>query len=196
MVIALLVLVALLAFANGANDNCKGVATLVGFGAARPRQALLWAAATTALGAVVSFFLAGGLIKGFSTGLFAKDAPLAGNAAFFVAVVAGAFGWVILATRTGMPVSTTHAIVGALTGAGKLSFRRGRSPGQPEQGRAVRPEGPRRVCRPHRLRRAERHVVHVDDVDPPVRRVPQHVQLAEVQADQPAEGPDALALAE
>jgi phosphate/sulfate permease len=32
MIVALLVLVALLAYANGSNDSSKGVATLVGFG--------------------------------------------------------------------------------------------------------------------------------------------------------------------
>ena len=123
MVVAILLLVALLAFANGANDNCKGVATLVGFGTARPRQALVWAALTTAVGAVVSLWLAGGLIKSFSSGLFARGTPLDGW--FFVAVLAGAFGWVILATVTGMPVSTTHAITGGLTGAGLVALSAG-----------------------------------------------------------------------
>ena len=123
MLIALLILVALLAFANGANDNCKGVATLVGFGAAKPRQALAWAAVTTAIGAGVSFWLAGGLIKSFSTGLFARGTPLDGW--FFVAVLAGAFGWVIIATLTGMPVSTTHAITGGLVGSGLVAFSTG-----------------------------------------------------------------------
>lgn len=118
--LAILLLVSLLAFANGANDNCKGVATLVGFGAARPRQALAFATLTTAAGALLSFWLAGGLIKSFSTGLFAAGTPLA--ASFFVAVLAGAFGWVILATVTGMPVSTTHAIVGGLVGAGLVAW--------------------------------------------------------------------------
>src|SRR5439155_14037323 len=32
------------------------------------------------------------------------------------------FGWVIFATFTGLPVSTTHAITGALTGAGLIAF--------------------------------------------------------------------------
>jgi len=41
MSIVLLCLVATLAFANGSNDNGKGVATLVGFGAARPHRAWL-----------------------------------------------------------------------------------------------------------------------------------------------------------
>lgn len=117
---AIVLLVALLAFANGANDNCKGVATLVGYGAAKPRQALIWAAVTTAVGAGVSFWLARGLIKSFSTGLFVAGAPL--DPTFFIAVLAGAFGWVILATVLGLPVSTTHAITGALTGAGLVAF--------------------------------------------------------------------------
>jgi PiT family inorganic phosphate transporter len=120
MTAALLLFVALLAFANGANDNCKGVATLVGYGAAAPRRALAWATFTTALGSVFSFFVAGGLIKSFSTGLFLKGTPL--DTPFYLAVLAGAFGWVMFATRSGLPVSTTHAITGALTGAGLVAF--------------------------------------------------------------------------
>src|SRR5205085_2453332 len=117
----LVLLVALLAFANGSNDNGKGVATLVGFGVARPFQALLYATAATAVGGVVSFWLAGGLLKGFSGGwLFAGGVTL--DQKFYAAVLIGACGWVLLATRTGMPVSTTHAIVGALCGAGLVGF--------------------------------------------------------------------------
>jgi PiT family inorganic phosphate transporter len=123
MTVWLLVLVALLAYANGSNDNSKGVATLVGYGAATPRRALLYAALTTAIGAAVSFIYSGGLLKSFSTGLFA---PATGglNLAFFMAVLLGAFGWVILATFTGLPVSTTHAIMGSLIGAGLVSVGR------------------------------------------------------------------------
>ena len=43
MTIALVVFVGLLAFANGSNDNGKGVATMVGFGVAKPFHALLFA---------------------------------------------------------------------------------------------------------------------------------------------------------
>jgi inorganic phosphate transporter, PiT family len=120
MDLLVLLLVALLAFANGANDSGKGVATLVGLGAARPRTALLWATGTTAAGAGASLWLAGGLVKSFSTGLFAAGTAL--DAPFYAAVLAGACGWVLLATVTGMPVSTTHAITGALTGAGLVAF--------------------------------------------------------------------------
>src|SRR3954465_15808154 len=76
MTIILLALVALLAFANGANDNCKGVATLVGFGAATPRRAMIYATATTLVGAIISLWFSGGLIKTFSTGLFAAGTSL------------------------------------------------------------------------------------------------------------------------
>ena len=121
MTILLIVLVAVLAFANGSNDNCKGVATLVGFGAAKPLQALIYATATTAVGGLVSFFVAKGLLKSFTGDwLFIKGVVL--DQKFYIAVLVGACGWVLLATKTGMPVSTTHAIVGALTGSGLMTF--------------------------------------------------------------------------
>jgi inorganic phosphate transporter, PiT family len=122
LVILLLVLAALLAFANGANDNGKGVATLVGYGAATPGRALAYATGTTLLGAAASFWFSAGLLESFSTGLFAAGTPL--GQAFFVAVLIGAFGWVIVATFTGLPVSTTHAIAGSLIGAGLVAFGR------------------------------------------------------------------------
>ncbi len=47
----------LLAFVNGANDNLKGMATLVGSGTLRYRQALGLATASTALGSLSSNLL-------------------------------------------------------------------------------------------------------------------------------------------
>jgi len=123
-VILVVLLVALLSCANGANDNSKGVATLVGFGTATPRQALRWATVTTALGAGFSFLVAGGMIEAFKTKLFQPGTRV--TPVFFVAVLLGAIGWVLFATRTGMPVSTTHAIIGGLVGAGLVAFGRER----------------------------------------------------------------------
>src|SRR4051812_26717426 len=124
VIITVVILVAALSYANGANDNSKGVATLVGFGAATPRQALLWATATTAVGAGFSFLVAGGMVEAFKAMLFVPGTPL--GSTFFIAVLVGAIGWVMFATRTGLPVSTTHAIVGGLIGAGLVAFGRDR----------------------------------------------------------------------
>lgn len=120
MTIALLLLVALLAYANGSNDNSKGVATLVGYGAASERAALLYATLATLEGAIVSFWFSGGMLKKFSTGLFTNGVTL--GPTFYIAVLIGSIGWVAFATQTGLPVSTTHAILGSLLGAGLVAF--------------------------------------------------------------------------
>ncbi len=116
MALLILALAGGLAFANGANDNCKGVATLVGFGAVTPRGALLWAAVTTAAGSAVGFLLAHGLLETFRAGSVAGGEAL--PPVFYAAVLSGAVAWVLFATATGLPVSTTHAITGGLVGAG------------------------------------------------------------------------------
>ena len=116
MEVVVLALAALLAFANGANDNSKGVATLVGYGAAAPSTALAWAAVTTATGAAIGALIGGRLVKAFRAGFI--DGGEALSPEFFAAVLAGAFAWVLFATFTGLPVSTTHSILGGLVGAG------------------------------------------------------------------------------
>ena len=113
----LIAVVAVLAYANGANDNFKGVATLVGSRTIDYRRALQWATVTTFAGSLTALWLSAGLVKAFSgTGLV--PAPLTSDPAFLLAVGLGAAVTVILATRTGLPISTTHALTGALVGAG------------------------------------------------------------------------------
>jgi PiT family inorganic phosphate transporter len=118
MVIAIVVLSGLLlAFANGANDNFKGVATLFGSGTTDYRRALAWATVTTFLGSLAAVLLAGRLLTNFSgTGLV--DDSLVANADYTAAVALGAGLTVLLATRLGMPISTTHGLIGSLVGAG------------------------------------------------------------------------------
>ena len=118
MVLAIVLLTALcLAYANGANDNFKGVATLFGSGTANYRGALAWATLTTFLGSLTAVFLAEQLLKSFS-GRGLVDKSLTSDPRYLAAVALGAGLTVLLATRVGMPVSTTHALVGALVGAG------------------------------------------------------------------------------
>lgn len=110
------ILVAALAAANGSNDVPKGVATLAGAGVTKYRTAIIWGTVTTLAGCICSLALADKMTKLFSKGIVTA-AP---TEAFAVAVLAGAVSWVALATVLRLPVSTTHALIGALLGAGLL----------------------------------------------------------------------------
>lgn len=121
MLIALLVLATcFVAFANGANDNSKGVASLYGTGTTSLRVAVGWGTAATLAGALASLFLAQGLLKTFSGRGLVPDA-LVQSPAFVLAVALGTALTTFLATRLSFPVSTTHALTGALVGAGMAS---------------------------------------------------------------------------
>jgi PiT family inorganic phosphate transporter len=121
MVAALIVVsVVALAWWNGANDNFKGVATLYGSGAASYRTALGWATVAQIAGSSLATLLAAGLIKTFSAKGLVPDA-VAADPGFLGAVAIGGMATVLIATMIGMPVSTTHALVGALMGAGLVA---------------------------------------------------------------------------
>lgn len=109
-----------LAYANGANDNFKGVATLYGSRTLGYRGAIALATLATFAGAVCAIFLAHGLVASFS-GKGLVPAGTAGTADFLMAVGLGAAAAVMLATRLGLPISTTHGLVGGLLGAGLMA---------------------------------------------------------------------------
>ncbi|WP_333874466.1 inorganic phosphate transporter [Methylobacter sp.] len=120
MATVLFITVCFLAYANGANDNFKGVATLFGSGMANYRLALSWATLTTLAGSSCALFLAQTLMVKFSGKGLASD-QLIQSLPFMVAVAGGAGMTVILATRFGFPVSTTHALLGAMVGSTLLA---------------------------------------------------------------------------
>jgi PiT family inorganic phosphate transporter len=113
-------LVLVLAFANGTNDVSKAIATLVGSGVTDYRTALTWGTVWTVLGAGLSAFVATAMVRTFSQGLLEPGTVL--PATLGLSVLAGAMVWVLIASRTGMPVSTTHALTGAIVGAGLMAF--------------------------------------------------------------------------
>jgi len=114
--IALVLLAGLLAFANGSNDISKSISTLVGAGVTNARAAVVWGALWTVAGAAAAAFVSQALVATFSGAGFLSGGRL--PTAFPAAVAIGAICWVLFASRTGLPVSTTHAIAGALAGAG------------------------------------------------------------------------------
>jgi len=104
-----------LAFANGGNDVSKGVATLVGSGRASYRRAIAWGTLWTAVGGGAALIISVGLVKAFTSALVGP--ALLASPAFPLAIAMGAAAWVLLASATGLPVSTTHALTGAIIGA-------------------------------------------------------------------------------
>lgn len=115
---------AALAFANGANDNYKGVATLEGSATTSYRRALGWATVTTLAGSLAAVWLARGLLAAFSgKGLVPAEVVAEPSFAGSVGLAAGLT--VLLATRIGFPISTTHALIGGLVGAGLLASEAG-----------------------------------------------------------------------
>ena len=121
MLVALLILAAgCVAFTNGATANCKGVASLYGSGTTSLRVAVWWGTVTTFAGGIAALFFAQGLLKTFSGRGLVPDA-LAQSPEFVTAVALGAAFTSFLATRLSFPVSTTHALTGALVGAGLAS---------------------------------------------------------------------------
>ena len=116
----LFIAVLFLSFSNGSNDNFKGVATLFGSATTDYRKAINWATATTFLGSVASILLASTLVENFSgKGLVPDEFVLLPD--FAISIALGAALTVYIATKIGMPVSTTHSLVGALTGAALIA---------------------------------------------------------------------------
>jgi PiT family inorganic phosphate transporter len=109
-----------MAWAIGANDVANAMGTSVGSGALTIRGAILVAAILEFSGA----FLAGGHVtdtvrKGLlDMELVSGDALLYGMLASLSASATLLLG----ATRIGLPVSTTHAIVGAIVGFGAVTI--------------------------------------------------------------------------
>ena len=113
-------LVFALAFANGANDVSKAIATLVGSGVTNYCSAIIWGTVWTVAGAALAAFVASAMIKTFAHGLVQAGTII--EPAVTLAVLTGAMAWVLFAARTGLPVSTTHALTGAIVGTGLVAF--------------------------------------------------------------------------
>ncbi|MBL1278561.1 MAG: anion permease [Ectothiorhodospiraceae bacterium] len=106
-----------LAYTNGANDNFKGVATLVCSGVLKFKSALVLTTIMTLAGGLLSVYFADTLVNTFSgKGLMPEDFTI--SVEFLLAISLGAGVTVLIATLLGLPISTTHSLTGALVGAG------------------------------------------------------------------------------
>jgi len=113
-----------MAWGVGANDVANAMGTSIGSGAVTIKQAILIAAIFEFSGA----FLAGGQVtatirKGIIDAQLAASNPEILVWGMLAALLAAAV-WLLIASKLGWPVSTTHSIVGAIVGFGivALSF--------------------------------------------------------------------------
>jgi len=79
---------AVLAFANGANDVSKGVATLAGTGRTSYGQAVAWGTLWTFAGGLASLVISAGLVEAFTSAIVGPE--VLALSTFPLAVVAGA----------------------------------------------------------------------------------------------------------
>jgi inorganic phosphate transporter, PiT family len=111
----------LLAFANGANDVGKSVESLMHFGplSVTGRRPLLWGGVFSGLGSVAAILVSGRLLSSFTPRTILTTSF---DSSFVLAVLIGAAVWVVAATFLRLPVSTTHAILGAMMIQGIFLF--------------------------------------------------------------------------
>ncbi|MEJ7615364.1 MAG: inorganic phosphate transporter [Candidatus Fervidibacter sacchari] len=105
---------ALIAFLNGANDISRSIATLVGAGVRSYRKACQLGTLGTIIGSALSFWLAQRMLETFTKSW--TNQPLTSSPVTLLAIVIAAVLWLIAMTWLGIPVSTTHSIVGAIIG--------------------------------------------------------------------------------
>jgi PiT family inorganic phosphate transporter len=99
-------------FLNGMNDAANSIATVVSTRVLSPRLAVLWAAF---FNFAAAFFF--GVHVAATIGKGVVDAGIV-TPAMLLATLVGAVVWTFLCTRVGLPISVSHALVGALVGAG------------------------------------------------------------------------------
>jgi PiT family inorganic phosphate transporter len=110
IIILVIALTILFEISNGWNDSANAIATVVSTRVLSPLQAIVLAAAMNVLGAFFSTAVAKTIGEGIVS-------PGAVTHTVVVIALAVSFLWNAAMTRVGMPISCSHALIGALMGS-------------------------------------------------------------------------------
>ena len=110
-----------MAFNIGGNDVANSFGTSVGAGTLTIKQALLIAAVFEVSGAVIAGGSVTDTVRSGIVDLDAIDLDPMQFVYIMMAALMGAAIWLLVATRMGWPVSTTHSIIGGIVGAALMT---------------------------------------------------------------------------
>ncbi len=110
----------LVAFSLGANDVANAMAPAVGAKAITIGQAVLIAAVLNCVGAI---FMGSNVTATVCKGIVSQEAITSANvlAVGMLAALLSTAAWVLIATLTELPVSSTHSLIGGLLGFGLIA---------------------------------------------------------------------------
>lgn len=105
-------------YTNGFHDAANAIATSVSTRALTPRAALLMAAAFNLLGAMLGTQVAHTIGSGIIDLTAESGVPPHTGLVMVLSAIIGAITWNLITWWQGMPSSSSHALIGALTGVG------------------------------------------------------------------------------
>ncbi len=110
-VICIIVLALLFDFSNGLNDAANSIATVVSTRVLSPRKAVLWAAF---FNFVAAFGFKTRVATTIGKGLMQSEIV---SPHLVLATLVAAIVWTMVCTQKGLPISVSHALIGAMAGA-------------------------------------------------------------------------------
>jgi inorganic phosphate transporter, PiT family len=114
---AILLVIIMIAVLDGSDDTAQELRSLVAAGEKRHRLAVLFGCLAALAGALLSLALADKLVSLYARGIVEVQPSIQ----FGAAVGIGAATWIVVASLTGLPLSTTTAVAGGLLGAAVFS---------------------------------------------------------------------------
>ena len=110
-VIALIFIALLFTYINGFHDTANAIATVVATKVLSPKQAVLLAAVTNLIGALMGTAVAETIANGI-----VNSQVVTVDSHFLLCALLGAITWNLITWRLGLPSSSSHALIGGMVG--------------------------------------------------------------------------------